>query len=325
MKHWFSDLSAFRRDPLQFLIERGNAASEPLLPLALGPRKVFLVIDPELVKPLLKADEKDLDKGRLVHKMESLVGRSSLTISGEEHRCRREPVNEQLSRGHVERLVPLMAAEIRHLSADLTQRSIVDVHAMTAQLAVKLICIALFGRNVLSPQDEHALITAMHSVEDDLADAMFRLLPLTPWAYLARRKRQIVAQRTMSIVVQNVRSKATDASVLKTLEGLGLGEEAIRDEVLTMLLAGHHTTGSAGAWLLYHLAIEPGLIDAVAAEAREISDAFGEIRPQRLKSAALSLSVVREILRLYPSAWWFSREVKRRLILADAVSRPAPR
>jgi cytochrome P450 len=311
MKHWFSDLNAFRHDPLQFLIERGNAASEPLLPLALGPRKVFLVIDPELVKPLLKADERDLDKGRLVHKMESLVGRSSLTISGEEHRCRREPVNEQLSRGHVERLVPLMAAEIRHLSAHLTQRSIVDVHAVTAQLAVKLICIALFGRNVLSPQDEHALIKAMHSVEDDLADAMFRLLPLTPWAYLARRKRQIVAQRTMSIVVQNVRSKATGASVLKTLEGLGLGEEAIRDEVLTMLLAGHHTTGSAGAWLLYHLAIEPGLIDAVAAEARDISDAFGEIRPERLKSAALSLSVVREILRLYPSAWWFSREVKR--------------
>lgn len=312
MRHWFSDLSAFRRDPLRFLVERGNAASEPLLPLALGPRKIFLVIDPELVKPILKADEKDLDKGRLVHKMEAVVGRSSLTISGEEHRCRREPVNEQLSRGHVERLVPLMAGEIRHLAAHLVQQSAVNVHAMTAQLALKLICIALFGHQVLSPQDEHALVIAVRSVEDELADEMFRLLPLTPWASVARRRRRALARQTMSIVVQHVRGKAADASVLKTLEGLGLGDEAIRDEVLTMLLAGHHTTGSAAAWMLYHLAIEPGLIDAVAAEAQEISDASGEIRPQRLKSAALSLSIVREVLRLYPSAWWFSREVKRR-------------
>ena len=67
MRHWFSDLRAFQRDPLRFVVEHGNAADGPLLPLALGPRKVFLVIDPELVKPITKAEEADLDKGRFVH------------------------------------------------------------------------------------------------------------------------------------------------------------------------------------------------------------------------------------------------------------------
>ena len=84
MRHWFSDLGAFRRDPLSLFLERGNAATEPLVPLALGPAPVFLVADPEMVRPLLKTAEEDVDKGRLIHKLRAAVGRSSLTISGEE-------------------------------------------------------------------------------------------------------------------------------------------------------------------------------------------------------------------------------------------------
>jgi cytochrome P450 len=187
---------------------------------------------------------------------------------------------------------------------------------VAAQLALKLVCIALFGHGVLSPQDEQALVMAVRSVEDDVADEMFRVLPLTPWASYARRRRRNLARRSMSVVVQHARKNANDASILKALERVGFDDEAIRDEVLTMLLAGHHTTGSAAAWLLYHLAVEPGLMDAVAAEALAITDAHGEIRPQSLKSAPLSLTVVREVLRLYPSIWWFSREVQRPVTIA---------
>jgi hypothetical protein len=66
MPHMFSDVRAFRRDPLQFLLARGNAAPLGLEPLYLGPSPVLLVNDPDLIRPILKAPETEVGKGRLI-------------------------------------------------------------------------------------------------------------------------------------------------------------------------------------------------------------------------------------------------------------------
>lgn len=316
MRHWFSDLGAFRRDPLAFLLERGCGAAEPLVPMALGPSPVFLVTDPDLIRPMLKASEEDIDKGRFIHKLRSVVGVSSLTMSGEEYRRRRDILHTYMARGAVERLASPMAAEIRAVAADLSREGSFDPHARLAPLALKMACIALFGRQVLSPADEQALVTAVRLVEDDLADDLFRVWPLMPWASHARSRRRAFARETMKLVVRRVEAKAHDASVIRALREAGLNDRELTDEVLTMLLTGHHTTGSAAAWLLYHLATEPGLAEAVAQEAGFVCDRSGEVCAERLKNAPVSLALVREVLRLYPSAWWFSRETKRPLEIA---------
>ncbi|MBM6594589.1 cytochrome P450 [Microvirga pudoricolor] len=313
MRHWFSDLNAFRRDPLQVLLDKGNAAAEPLVRLNLGPAPMFLVTDPDIIRPLLKANEEDFDKGKLIHKLRSVVGLSSLTMSGDEYVRRREVLHKYMAKGAVERLTTPMAAEIRAVGAQLARKSSFDPHKALAPLALKMVCIAMFGRQVLSEADEQAIVLAVRLVEDDLADELFRVVPLSPWAAYARNQRRAFARKAMNVVVQRVRAHAHDTSILRALETLGLSDEELSSEVLTMLLTGHHTTGSAAAWLLYHMATEPGLADAVAAEASSVTDWNGEIQADRLKNAPLSLALVREILRLYPSAWWFSREVKRPL------------
>lgn len=316
MRHLFSDLTAFRRDPLDVLLTKGNGASEPLVRLALGPSPMFLVTDPELVRPVLKANEDDLDKGRLIHKLRAVVGLSSLTMSGEEYLRRREVLHKYMAKGAVERLTTPMAAEIRAVGAQLARKRSFDPHEALAPLALKMVCIALFGRQVLSAADEQVIVKAVRLVEGDLADDLFRVLPLTPWASRARRKRREFARKAMDVVVRRVRAHAHDASILRALETLGLSDEDLSNEILTMLLTGHHTTGSAAAWLIYHMASEPGLSDAIAAEAASITDQNGEIQPDRLRNAPKSLALVKEVLRLYPSAWWFSRELKRPMEIA---------
>jgi cytochrome P450 len=77
-----------------------------------------------------------------------------------------------------------------------------------------------------------------------------------------------------------------------------------------LLLAGHHTTGNAAAWLLYYLATEPGLSARLAEEMQTITGDSGEIDPLKLPKAELSLRVAREVLRLYPPFYWLSREVR---------------
>lgn len=322
MKHWFSDVAAFQRDPLALMLERGASAQEPLVPMALGHRPVFLVADPELVKPILKMDESIIDKGRLTHKLRSIVGISSLTLSGEEHNRRREAVHPHMARGQVERLAPEMAAEIRRAAIRLAIIGRFEVHDFTAALSLKLISLALFGHQILTAADEQVMVEAVRSVEDDLASEMFRVLPPAPWTARARRRQRDFARLAMGLVVERTRARVPDTSVFRALEDLGLGKAELRDEIMTMLIAGHHTTGTASAWLLYYLAKDERLAESIAAEARGICGRDGDLRPERLKDAPISQGLVREVLRLYPSAWWFSREVRRSIELGGRQLKP---
>lgn len=311
MRHWFSDVSAFRRDPLQFLAARGNATTESLAPLALGPKPAFLVVDPDLIKPILKADEADMDKGEIMQKLRPVLGNSSLLMHGEEQRRRRGILHAHLARGNAERFLPQMAAEIRALGARLAQQGRFNPRLVTGPLALRIICVAVFGRQVLGSGDEQALVAAVNSIEDDVADGLFRVLPVTPWTWLLRRRRRAFAKLAMSVVVEKLRKAAVETSALKGLEDLDLSADDLRDEILTLLLAGHHTTGSTAAWVLYHLAANPDLMDQVAHEAETATDRNGEIGPDGLKQGVVSQALVREVLRLYPATWWFSRQTRR--------------
>lgn len=322
MKHWFSDVPAFRRDPLGFLVARGDAATQGLEPLALGPKPVFLVTEPDLVKPLLKVEDTVADKGRIMQKLRPILGNSTLLINGAEYRRRREVLHTHLARGNAEKYVPQIAAEIRKVGGQLARLGTFNPREFTAPLALRIVCITVFGKQVLSAADERALIAAVNSIEDEVAEGMFRVMPLMPWTWWAQRRKRGFAKLAMAFIVDKLRGQAVETSALKALEALDISDEDLQHEILTLLLAGHHTTGSAAAWLLYHLATEPGLMAEIAAEADSVTDANGEISADGLKRAEKSQALVREVLRLYPSTWWFTREVRKPLTLGQYQLKP---
>ncbi|MBU2531971.1 MAG: cytochrome P450 [Alphaproteobacteria bacterium] len=310
MQHWFSDIAPFQRDPLGFFLKRGHETEAPISRLRIGVTPVWMINDPSLVRDVLKASEEKIDKGRFIHKLRTIVGPSSLTISGEEHARRRAALHGTFARTGALQFVPNMAAAIRGLTSALVREESFDAHKATSVLMLRTICVVMFGRNVLSAGDEQALLRGIHMVEDDLADEMFRLLPRTPWAQRETERKRDEARFIFDEIVDRVKERCTPDSAIGALSALGLDAEAMRDEIITMLLAGHHTTGSAAAWVMYYLAIRPELADAIAQEAAAITNADGEIDTARLSRAGLSLSFVKEVLRLYPSAHWFSRDAK---------------
>lgn len=311
MKHPFSDVRPFMRDPLSFLLSKAESNSGGLVQLALGFNRVFLLSDAELIKPILKAPEDLIDKGRLVRKLEPIVGRSSLTMSGEAHEMRRNALHQVLAKGTVESLTPGLLAEIRRAVFDVMQQEAFDAHTFGAGLALKLICTVLFGHQVLNDADTRALIEAVRLVEDDLATEMFRAFPPMPWTAFQIAKKRRFAKEVISLVVNKIETKAADSSVLRTLKSLGLTKDELRDEVVTMLLAGHHTSGAAIAWMLYFMSTDPSLVNQLALEAEDCRSTDGEIDPVGLKHSAASMALGKEVLRLCPPSWWFAREVKR--------------
>jgi cytochrome P450 len=310
MMHMFADVNAFRRDPLELFKRHSHPDAAPLVRLRLGPSPVYLVTDAALAKTILKTDESAIDKGRLVHKLRTVIGTSSITLSGPEHQRRRAIIHQHLARGIMNDFVPQIAGLIRRHAALLVREPSFDAHAVTAPLALRIIVALLFGHGALTGADESALMEAVHVAEEEMADSLFRILPRTPWRSFTKRRQLRQSRAMMGIVVDRVRHRATSGSLVQALRGLNLSPDALRDEILLLLLAGHHTTGNAAVWLLYFLATEPGLSTKLAAEAQAVVGESGEIDPLKLPKAEISLRVAREALRLYPPFYWFSREVR---------------
>jgi cytochrome P450 len=151
---------------------------------------------------------------------------------------------------------------------------------------------------------------AVHVAEEEMADSLFRIFPRTPWRSFAKRRELRQSRAIMGAVVDRVCGRASSGTMVQALRQLNLSSDEMRDEILLLLLAGHHTTGNAAAWLLYYLATEQGLAAKLAREAQAIMDDSGEIDPLRLPKAEISLCVAREVLRLYPPFYWFSRELR---------------
>jgi cytochrome P450 len=100
--------------------------------------------------------------------------------------------------------------------------------------------------------------------------------------------------------------------LLGLLIAAGLNDDLIRDQLLTMLIAGHDTSTAALAWSLYLLGSHPTAMARAAAEARAALEG-GSLTPDRLRELPYIARVVRESLRLYPPIHLGSRVAAREL------------
>ena len=308
MPHMFSDLRAFRRDPLAVL-DRLGRSGEALPRLHLGPHPIVLVADPQLARDVLRAEEGAIDKGRHIAKLRPIVGLNSVTLSGPEQRRRRSIIHRTFTTGLSGDGVPRLAAVVRAWIVTLCRQSSIDAHATTAHLTLRAICSLMFGPDTLTAGDESLLIQAIALVEADINDEMFRVMPVTPWARRGKRRRLAQARAMMSQVVARACQRAAPGSLLTALQEGGLAGDALRDEVLMMLIAGHHTTGAASAWVLHAIAADPELAAGLARESARLSDGDGETTALSLRSATTSRALAYEMLRLYPSVHWISRDL----------------
>jgi cytochrome P450 len=310
MLRMFSDVAAFRRDPLALMADRGRAG-RGLQRLNLGFKPVYLVSDPETARQVLRSDEARIDKGRHIRKLASVVGWNSITMSGEAQKTRRTLLHRTFAAGLSGDYVPVLGGVVRAWIASLAREDTLAAREAGAHVTLRMICAVLFGPGVLSSGDESLLIQAVRLVEDDIAAEMFRILPTTPWERIRRRRAIARARSMMALVVERTCDRAASSSLLTALRGLGLKGDALRDEVLILLLAGHHTTGAAATWMLYHLASDPSLALALLDEAERLSDAGGEMTSAGLRAAQHSRGLAQEVLRLYPSSYYMARDVQQ--------------
>jgi len=314
----YSDVPAFRRDPLRLLLERARRAPPGFVPLHLGLRPIWLATDPEIARQVLIWSPQEIDKGRLVQTLLPLLDRSLLTNVGAAHRRTKTAIHRHVRRNAIVQNLGRLTSIINTFCARLAVDGEIHTGPDLAELALQLACVAVFGDDVLAPGDRTALVGAVKIVEAEIADDMFRLpiVPRLPWNARQRSRRLSNAHRIVSFVTARVRQKENRSEIIKGLEEAGLNDEELSAEILGLLIAGHHTTGASFGWVLYHLATEPEMAEMIALEADTVLAAIERNDRRALDNAALSRAYLNELLRLYPAGWWTSREVAMPLTVA---------
>jgi len=307
---------AFGRDPLRFLTECVRRYGD-LVAFRIGAWPALLVNDPDDIEYVLVKNHRGFTKNRHFWRyVRAIFGTGLLTAVGDDWQRQRR-LNAPAFSG--QRLASYGAVMVRHAEAMLKSwrpGERVDVHAEIMALTLEIAAETLFGTSVKRDiaAIEHSTNVLMAEISARLRRPIFipDAVPI-PGNVRYRRALQRIDELVARIIAERRRSGEDRGDLLSLLllaryeNGEPMSERQIRDEVVTMLLAGHETTALALSWTCYLLSRHPPSESSLAAEVGEV---LGTRSPtvDDLGRLRLCEQAINEAIRLYPPAWAIGRE-----------------
>jgi cytochrome P450 len=305
------------RSPLAFFEElsrrHGRAARFSMF------RERFLLLnDPALINEVLVTKQHLFHKGRALEGARVFLGNSLLVSEDEEHRRQRRLIQPAFHRGRIEGYVRVMAQRAADWTAARQEGEALDLAVEMNRLTLAVVGETLFGSQV--DEEAHAVAESLTVVIENFGRMLLpfwklmRRLP-TP---ANRRLREAQAQLdgTMLRLIHDRRASGRDygdlLSMLLAAEDADLPQKRltdveIRDQAMTLFLAGHETTANALGWTWHLLSRNE---DARRRMKEEIDAVLG---PERLPEMAdlarlpYTTAVLSESMRLYPPVWVLGR------------------
>lgn len=293
---------AFQRAPADHLT--ALATHGDMVRFEMGRAPYRLVSDPGAIAEVLERQAGAFRKRR----GKQLLGDGLLTSEGAWHDAQRALIRPAFCGGALTSLVPTVVATIEaHVAAWSDERPL-DLDRALPELTLAIMGACLFGDDWgASAEAVAADLDIMLRLSNRIAHPWAWLLNVLPLpenlAALAAKRR---LDRLVYALIAARRRQPARPDLLGMLLSHGMGDCATRDEALTMLLAGHETSGTALVWALDLLAAHPEEWAVVAAEARAAAGPLGVATLPALVSTRLAF---REAMRLYPPAWALWRNV----------------
>jgi cytochrome P450 len=309
------NIGELRQDTLAFFTrtarELGDVAS-----FRAGLRRIVLVSQPRLIEEILVTNAKSFTKHLGARMLRSTLGNGLLTSEGPFWLRQRRLIQPSFSRERIATYAPVMVDLADRASATWKDGQTRDVHADMTRLTLEIIARSMFGADV----SEQAVVVG--EAVADLAAAMvrryqtvLRLPPLLPTPANIRRWR---SGRQIDSILYDIIRKRRDSKiggddllgilirVADADDGSRMTDQQLRDEAITLFLAGHDTTALTLTWGLYLLARHP---DVAGALEKELDEVLAGRVPNAADIPRLRYTemVIREILRLYPSAYVVGR------------------
>ncbi len=326
-----SALSAMR-DPLTTFMEATRAHGD-VVGFRMLHLKYVLLTNPDAIRHVLVENHKNYTKSRNYAGLKVILGDGLVTSEGDLWRKQRKLAQPAFHRERIASFVAAMSECTRDMLARWETESkngIIDVHKEMMRLTFRVVGRALLSRDLDGDASSigDALSVGLRWA-NDYADSLFPIPPAIPTPHNLKLRH---AMRTFDSLIQrtieNRRAERRDSSrslshddLLSMLleardeeTGEAMSDKLIRDELITMVSAGHETTANALSFALYTLSKHPEWLRAVQQEAIAV---LGERLPEvaDVKKLPVTSMVIDEVMRLYPPVWVF----ERRALEADRV------
>jgi cytochrome P450 len=305
---------SFRRDATGFLSKLSQLGD--VTSFRMGPLQGYFINDPELIRDVLVVNAHKFKKGRALQRAKSLLGNGLLTNEGEAHLRQRRMIQPAFHRARIAEYARTMTECAERMSAVWNDGDDRDIDKEMMHLTLQIVARTLFGANVDDEADEiGASMTAMVEMFNYL------LLPFSEWLQklpLPQSRRFAHARDTLDAVIYRIinerRASGEDKGDLLSMllnaqdegDGTTMTDEQIRDEALTLFLAGHETTANLLTWTWYLLSQNPEQETALHDELNQVlagrTPTFDDIPRLKYTEAVLA-----ESMRLYPPAWAIGR------------------
>jgi cytochrome P450 len=318
-------LAELRRDRLGFF-RRGLAAHPRGFRYSFGGAVAVCLNDPELIKAVLVDQAEDFEKGIFGSGLEPLIGQGLLTARNEPHRRVRKLVAPAFHHHRVASYAAVMSEYAEDAACGWADGGVIDLsHEMTA-LTLRIVAKTLFDADVRDEATSvgEALSGAVEFVTNRQLSMIRLPLALPTPAHRKFRDAVGLLDATLYRVIAARRKSGEDTGDLLSMllrsqdeqNGAGLSDQQVRDEAMTLFLAGHETTANAMTWA-FHLLSRNRQVWLKLRE--EVVRVLGGRRPELadLPNLPYALQVFKETLRLYPSAYIFGREAVRDVRLLD--------
>jgi cytochrome P450 len=312
-------LPDLKEDPLRYLIEVSQRHGD-IVPLNLGPSKVVLVAQPDAIEHVLQRNYRNYQKSPFYQKLRPVLGDGLVMAEGDDWRRQRQLIQPAFNKERLSAFDDIVCAATAEMldSWSLAEagNKPVDVFNSMMALSLEVMVRAFFGVN--GGQVKQTIMECVAVMLDDSERRVWSLFDLpmsvpTPNNLRLRRAIERLDAVVLDIVEQhrkgtdqapNLLTMMIDAVGDEEIEWFGIGQ--LLDEVKTMLIVGHETTGTALAWTFYLLSQHP---DSWRRMQQEVSTTLGPRMPTAADAADLKFTrmVIQESLRLFPPAWTMSR------------------
>jgi cytochrome P450 len=317
---WYAFRKFRPHDPIRLfehLVEQYGAVSH----YRIGPEDIVFLNDPELIREVLVVQNENFVKERTVQRSKMLLGEGMITAEGEKHRTQRRAAQPAFHRRRIIGYGDVIVRESVRAREDWRDGVQIDVAQQMIALTLEIVSQTLF--DVKLGREVHEIAAAINQIMDlyhflvvlPAAEALVNLpLPQMKKFKRARARLDAVVQ---GIIETRVSSGHQHNDLLDMmLKGAGVSTMAdvtpeiatyLRDQIITIFLAGYETTANAVTWTWYLLSQNPveerRLHDEID---RELGDRIPRVEDvPRLKYAEMVLA---ESMRLYPPAWAMGRK-----------------
>jgi cytochrome P450 len=310
------NLREFSADRLGALTRWGHEYGD-LVSARFGPMPILFAYHPDLVEEVLVHQNRKFIKHYRLRQAKLTLGQGLLTSEGDFWRGQRKLAQPAFHRDRIAGFADLMVGFTDRLLGEWADGQERDIQADMMRLTLEIVAKALFGAELGSDWTEvrEAMETLMHSFVGTTSSPIIipRWLPTPNNLRVKAAIRRL--DRVLFRIITHRREDAEDRGDLLSMllqsrddeSGRGMTDRQLRDECMTLFLAGHETTASTLAWAWYQLSANP---EAEARLHQEVDTVLGGRLPTLADLPRLTFTdnIITETLRLYPPGWMLGRE-----------------